>query len=168
MLNSIRNSLKYTKWVLLLVIASFVLFFGTSWWEGCGRTGGGDWVASVNGQVVRQAEWRQIARFLDAQYRQRLGDNYDLIRGEGFDLTDEVISLCLEAGALVAKGSWYWVGKEGVHGKFQGKGKLRAWLEDPEEGENRMQVLRRVANAYLERVSEEDLFAVVASLGSSV
>ena len=82
MLNSIRNSLKFTKWILLLVIVSFVLFFGTSWWEGCGTTGGGDWVASVNGQVIRQAEWRQIARFLDSQYRQRLGENYELVRSQ--------------------------------------------------------------------------------------
>lgn len=60
----------------------------------------------------------------------------DMIRGEGFDLTGDLITAALEAGLITANGSWYWVqGKRIANGKARLRQvvteheKLRPWLE---------------------------------------
>ena len=55
MLNVMRDTLKYSKWILLFIVVSFVMFYGVDWWNvrggGGGRDGApdGSWVARVNG-----------------------------------------------------------------------------------------------------------------------
>jgi len=81
--------------------------------------------------------------------------HYDLIRGQGFDLTNELIELAKEAGAIRQKGGWYYIGKAT---KVQGAAKLRAWVEaEP----RRRDVLRQVVKRYLSKVDDDELFEEV-------
>jgi TRAP-type C4-dicarboxylate transport system permease small subunit len=36
-----RRNLKHFKWILVLIIASWILFYGVNWWEGRGSRGSG-------------------------------------------------------------------------------------------------------------------------------
>lgn len=82
MLNVMRDTLKYSKWILMLVVISFVLFFGVDWWgRREGRAGGGeDWVAKVNGKAIDPNEWNRLARQIDERYRQMFRGQYDKMR----------------------------------------------------------------------------------------
>ena len=86
---------------------------------------------------------------------QRGFTNYDLIRGQGFDFTSEVIDLCLEAGTIRKSGAWYYVGRKEKAVKLQGRAKLREWIEqDP----RRREVLTQVVQRHLGRVEDDELF----------
>ncbi|MBP7148654.1 MAG: peptidyl-prolyl cis-trans isomerase [Acidobacteria bacterium] len=82
MLNLFRTHLRHTKWILLLIVFSFLFFFGVDWWSNWDDRNqpGGMWVARVNGQYVPVEQWRNIARRMDEQYRQMLGGQYEQFR----------------------------------------------------------------------------------------
>lgn len=83
---------------------------------------------------------------------------YDLIRGQGFDLTNELLDLSIEAGAIKQKGGWYQIGKAT---KVQGREKLREWLEaEP----RRREILTQVVNRHLSKLDDEDIFEDVEEL----
>lgn len=106
MLDVFRSSLKHTKWILLVIVVSFVTCYGVAWWEP-GRQGkGGDqanWPAKVNGQEVSFNLWIEQARRLDEQYRRMFGGQYTQIRENlnlGRQAVDQLIvrQLVLEDG----------------------------------------------------------------------
>ena len=82
MLNIFRTHLRHTKWILLLIVFSFLFFFGVDWWSEWGGRDrpGGMWIARVNGEYVPIEQWRNIARRMDEQYRQMLGNQYEQFR----------------------------------------------------------------------------------------
>src|SRR5262245_35997095 len=80
MLNVFREKFKHLKWVLWVVIASFILGFV----YGIGALVSGtqeqdraDWAARVDGDVISVQRFQDEARNLDATYRQLLGAQYD-------------------------------------------------------------------------------------------
>ncbi len=82
MLNVFRENLKHLKWVLLLVVASFVYAIFALWGGGAGKdTAGapGDqlWAARVEGDVISIQDLQREARNLEATYRQILGAQYN-------------------------------------------------------------------------------------------
>jgi len=83
---------------------------------------------------------------------QRGFTQYDLIRGEGFDMTGEVIELAKEAGIIKQKGGWYYCGKK--H-KIHGAAKLRAWVESSERVRD---VLSKLVQKWLANKDDEELF----------
>ncbi len=84
MLNVMRDTLKYSKWILLFIVVSFVLFYGVDWWNVGGGQGDGSadgtWVARVNGKSVDLGAWQATARQIDERYRQQLGEMYQQLR----------------------------------------------------------------------------------------
>ncbi|HEU5180765.1 MAG TPA: peptidyl-prolyl cis-trans isomerase [Candidatus Polarisedimenticolia bacterium] len=80
MLNVFREKFKHLKWVLWIVIASFVLGFVygigalVSGTKDANRT---DWAARVDGEVISVQRFQDEARNLDSTYRQLLGAQYD-------------------------------------------------------------------------------------------
>jgi peptidyl-prolyl cis-trans isomerase D len=85
-LNVIRENLRYTKWVLWLIVLSFAVFFGPAAFDlivdtmsGRGPAGIG-WAAIVDGETVSSGEWQQNARQMEEQYRRIYGEQYELIR----------------------------------------------------------------------------------------
>ncbi len=80
MLKVFREHLTYFKWILWVVAATFVLFFGVSWWQpGSGRASGHE-VASVNGSEISFPAWRETAERLENQYRRSFGDQWAQFR----------------------------------------------------------------------------------------
>jgi len=81
MLNVFRENLKHLKWVLLLVVASFILTIFAVWGGGVGNRGSqldnAVWAARVNGAVISVQAFQREARNLEATYRQILGAQYD-------------------------------------------------------------------------------------------
>lgn len=84
MLDVFRSSLKHTKWILLLIVMSFVTCYGVTWWQpgqkGRSDNGGPSWPARVDGQEVPFTLWVEHARRLDEQYRRMFGGQYSQIR----------------------------------------------------------------------------------------
>ena len=80
MLNWIRDTLKYSKWILMLIIASFILFYGVSWWDRGGKGGDANWVARVDGQNIDPTAWQVTSHQLEERYRQQFGNMYDQVR----------------------------------------------------------------------------------------
>jgi peptidyl-prolyl cis-trans isomerase D len=76
-----RRNLKNLKWVLWLIILSFVLFFGVTWWAPSGNQGT-PWVAEVNGEEVPFRMWQIQARQMDERYRQTFGAQYEQLRDQ--------------------------------------------------------------------------------------
>jgi peptidyl-prolyl cis-trans isomerase D len=82
MLNVFRENLRSLKWVLLLVVASFILAIFAVWGGGIGRSDDAPgidqaWAARVDGDTIGLEAFRQEARNLDAAYRQILGSAYN-------------------------------------------------------------------------------------------
>lgn len=82
MLAFFRKSLPALKWILLLVIATFVLFFGVNWWNpGSGNGEGGPEAAARVGETsISFRDWQAQAEAMDRQYRQMFGERYGQIR----------------------------------------------------------------------------------------
>ncbi len=82
MLEVFRRNLKHFKWILVLVIVSFALLFGVDWWTGPGQgsSGGGPWIAKVNGTEVPVQIWQETAQRMDAQYQRMFGAQYAQLR----------------------------------------------------------------------------------------
>jgi peptidyl-prolyl cis-trans isomerase D len=81
MLNVFRENLKHLKWILLFVVASFILTIFAVWGGGIGRGDSGtatvSWAARVGDQVIGVATFQREARNLESTYRQVLGDQFD-------------------------------------------------------------------------------------------
>ena len=82
MLNVFRENLRHLKWILLLVVFSFILTIYAVWGGGVSRNdssqnGAESWAARVDGEVISIQEFQTEARNLDASYRQLLGAQYD-------------------------------------------------------------------------------------------
>lgn len=91
MLNLIRDTLKYSKWILLFIVVSFVLFYGVDWTQKGDRGGREErWIARVDGADVDPVLWQQQYRRLDDQYRQMFGKQYDQVR-KSLDLPRQAI-----------------------------------------------------------------------------
>lgn len=76
---------------------------------------------------------------------------YDVIRGDGFDLTQEVIDLALEFDVITHNGGGHYVCWNGK--KIHGKAKLRDWIEFTPKVKD---VLIRAVEKYLERQEVEE------------
>ena len=81
MLNVFRENLKHLKWVLLAVVASFILTIFAVWGGGIGSGNTGTdsvaWAARVGGQVISVQAFQREARNLEYTYRQILGTQFD-------------------------------------------------------------------------------------------
>jgi len=82
MLNVFRENLRHLKWILLLVVFSFILTIYAVWGGGVSRNDSSQnnpqaWAARVDGEVISVQEFQTEARNLDASYRQLLGAQYD-------------------------------------------------------------------------------------------
>ncbi len=81
MLNVFRENLKHLKWVLLAVVASFIVTIFAVWGGGVGgRSTGPDsmaWAARVDGQVISIQAFQREARNLEYTYRQILGTQFE-------------------------------------------------------------------------------------------
>ncbi|MCU0230169.1 MAG: peptidyl-prolyl cis-trans isomerase, partial [Acidobacteria bacterium] len=75
-----RQNLKHFKWILVLIIASWILFYGVDWWAGSGSGGGAAWVARVNGTEVPVQLWQETAQRMDEQYQRMFGAQYAQLR----------------------------------------------------------------------------------------
>lgn len=80
MLEVFRQNLKHFKWILVLIIASFVIFYGVSWWDAGSGGGSVPWVAKVNGSELSAMVWQETARQLEQQYQRMLGAQYTQMR----------------------------------------------------------------------------------------
>ena len=81
MLQMMREWLRYLKWILVLVIFSF-LSWGATTWIGGGRAPGAqsDWAAEVNGELIPATTFQARARQIDSEAQANLGDQYTQIR----------------------------------------------------------------------------------------
>jgi peptidyl-prolyl cis-trans isomerase D len=82
MLNVFRENLRHLKWILLLVVFSFILTIYAVWGGGVSQNdssqdGAQAWAARVDGEVISIQDFQTEARNLDASYRQLLGAQYD-------------------------------------------------------------------------------------------
>jgi peptidyl-prolyl cis-trans isomerase D len=75
-----RQNLKHFKWILVLIIASWILFYGVDWWAGRGSSGSAPWVARVNGTEVPVQIWQETAQRMDQQYQRMFGAQYAQLR----------------------------------------------------------------------------------------
>ncbi len=81
MLQQMRNMFRYLKWILMIIVIMFL------WWvfvpggsaPPASRDSG--WAANVNGESISIASFQNVARQLDARYRNLLGDQYEQQRG---------------------------------------------------------------------------------------
>jgi peptidyl-prolyl cis-trans isomerase D len=81
MLRMMREWLRYLKWILVLVIFSF-LSWGATTWIGDGRDPGAqsNWAAEVNGETIAATTFRARAREMDNEAQANLGDQYAQMR----------------------------------------------------------------------------------------
>ena len=80
MLKVFREKFKHLKWVLWVVIATFILGFVYqigSVLRGTPQDDAASWAARVDGEVISIQAFQNEARNLDATYRQLLGPQYD-------------------------------------------------------------------------------------------
>ena len=83
MLNVFRENLRHLKWILLLVVFSFILTIYAVWGGGISRRESSTqdaaqpWAARVDGEVIGIQEFQNEARNLDSTYRQLLGGQYE-------------------------------------------------------------------------------------------
>ena len=103
MLEVFRKNLKHTKWILLLVAVTFVIFFGPgdcSDQSGPGPRGTA-WVAVVDGEEIPAGVWQHQGRSLETYYRRLFGENYEQF-SQGLDIPAAALSQ-LENGKLIAR-----------------------------------------------------------------
>src|SRR4030095_13216754 len=82
MLNVFRENLRHLKWILLLVIFSFIITIYAVWGGGLtrvdsNREGTEAWAARADGEVISIQSFQTAPRNLDATYRQLLGAQYE-------------------------------------------------------------------------------------------
>ncbi|MFN7965626.1 MAG: peptidyl-prolyl cis-trans isomerase [Acidobacteriota bacterium] len=82
MLAFFRKSMPFLKPILLLVVVTFVLFFGVSWWSKDSGQGAptDDFAAKVRGSNLTMRQFMDEARRLDEQYRRMFGERYADLR----------------------------------------------------------------------------------------
>ncbi|MDQ7006477.1 MAG: peptidyl-prolyl cis-trans isomerase [Acidobacteriota bacterium] len=99
MLNIFRSKFSRLKWVLWLVVISFVLFFGVSWWQPADpRTQ--RWVATVNGEEISPQLWYDQAQSLERQYRQMFGARYEEV-AKNFNVRAQVAEQLIQRRLVV-------------------------------------------------------------------
>ncbi len=76
MLAFFRKSMPFLKPILMLVVITFVLFFGVTWWSPESGSSGPDAAAKVNGNPLTMRQYMDEARRLDEQYRRMFGEKY--------------------------------------------------------------------------------------------
>ncbi|MBI4160996.1 MAG: SurA N-terminal domain-containing protein, partial [Acidobacteria bacterium] len=106
MLDVFRENLRSLKWILLLVVASFVVAIFAVWGGGItgGGTGGESWAASVDGRTIGVQEVLGRARRLDAAYRQLFGaEQYEQQR-QNLDLIGQALEGLIEEQLLLGEG----------------------------------------------------------------
>jgi peptidyl-prolyl cis-trans isomerase D len=77
MLRQMREWFRYLKWILLLIIVTFVWWAFATWGGGSapGRVSG-SWAARVNGRAIAIETFQSYARRLDSTYQSLLGEQY--------------------------------------------------------------------------------------------
>ncbi|MGH9750390.1 MAG: peptidylprolyl isomerase [Candidatus Polarisedimenticolia bacterium] len=77
MLQQMRESFRYLKWVLLLIVVMFVWWAFASWGGGAAPGRAQDaWAARVNGTVIAVQTFQGYARRLDSTYQGMFGEQY--------------------------------------------------------------------------------------------
>ena len=99
MLNIFRSKFSQLKWVLWLVVISFVLFFGVSWWQPADRRNQ-RWVATVNGEDISPQLWHDQAQNRERQYRQMFGARYDQVT-KNFNVPAQVAEELIQRRLIV-------------------------------------------------------------------
>src|SRR5262245_56186602 len=83
MLNVFRENLRHLKWILLLVVFSFVLTIysvlvgGISRRDSSSQNDAHPCAGRADGEVIGIQEFQNEARNLDSTYRQLLGEQYE-------------------------------------------------------------------------------------------
>ncbi|MEW5805954.1 MAG: peptidylprolyl isomerase [Acidobacteriota bacterium] len=100
MLNVLRENLRHLKWILLLVVASFIITIFAVWGGGGFRQRGReeeapDWAALVDGEPVSIPEFIRSAKNIDEFYSRLYGDRYSEIR-KNLNLGAQVIGTLIE------------------------------------------------------------------------
>jgi peptidyl-prolyl cis-trans isomerase D len=75
MLKAMRESFQHMKWILLLIVAAFILLVFVDW-GGAGRAGdvtGVAYAAKVNGETITVGEFQRALYMLDRQYEEVYG-----------------------------------------------------------------------------------------------
>jgi len=77
MLKQMRDSFRYLKWLLVIIIFMFIWWAFATWGGGTsGRRPDADWAARVNGVAIPVATLQAYARRLDSTYQSLLGEQY--------------------------------------------------------------------------------------------
>lgn len=98
MLKVFRENLKQWKWVLLLVVASFIITIFAVWGGGGFQTSDEEapsWAALVNGEAISIPEFINAARKVDEFYSRLYGDRYSDIR-KSLNLGAQVMNELIE------------------------------------------------------------------------
>ncbi len=98
MLKILRDNLKKLKWVLLLVVASFLITIFAVWGGGGFRQGGKkipSWAALVDGEQISIPEYVSALRKYDEFYSRLYGEKYDDMR-KNLNLSMQVINELIE------------------------------------------------------------------------
>lgn len=98
MLKSFRKNLKKWKWVLLLVVAAFIITIFAVWGGGGFKSAdqqGPPWAALVDGEAISELEYRNAYRRVDQFYSRLYGERYDDMR-KNLNLGIQVINELIE------------------------------------------------------------------------
>ncbi len=98
MLKSFRKNLKKWKWVLLLVVAAFIITIFAVWGGGRFKVAGQQgppWAALVDGEAISEAEYISAYRRVDQFYSRLYGERYDDMR-KNLNLGIQVINELIE------------------------------------------------------------------------
>ena len=103
MLKVMRDSFKHLKWILLLIVAAFVIMVFAQWGAGgaSGTVANVSFVARVNGESIGIREYSRTMYFTEKQYEQAYGTALTPEMRDQMGLTQLVLNSLIDQKLLL-------------------------------------------------------------------
>jgi len=98
MLKMMRDSFQHLKWILVAIVAIFILFIFVDWGAGGARSGSGDrgYAARVNGETISYRDFNRAVYFMEENYKRMYGGQFTPEMAEAMGLNRQVLNSLID------------------------------------------------------------------------
>src|SRR4051794_11081483 len=98
MLKMMRDSFQHLKWILVAIVAIFILFIFVDWGAGgpTGATTDRGYAARVNGETISFREFNRATYFMEENYKRMYGGQFTPEMAQQLDLPRQVLNSLID------------------------------------------------------------------------
>ncbi|MGZ8854167.1 MAG: SurA N-terminal domain-containing protein [Thermoanaerobaculia bacterium] len=103
MLKMMRDSFQHLKWILVAIVAIFILFIFVDWGAGGARSSSDDvgYAARVNGDTISYRDFNRALYFMEENYKRMYGGQFTPEMAEAMGLNRQVLNSLIDERLLL-------------------------------------------------------------------